>query len=143
MSRLEATSLHPKDETRQRALEKEIQDLLHKVATQAVAADLLGFFSHLFPVKKASGGWCPVNDLSALNCFIAKTAFRMETARTVLSAIREGNFMLSLDLKDAYFPILVHPSSRKILRFMWGEVDFKFHPLCFGLSTAPQVFTRI
>ena len=51
--------------------------------------------------------------------------------------------MVSLDLKDAYLQVPIHPDSRKYLRFVaFGQV-YQFKALCFGLSTAPQVFTRV
>ena len=87
-----------------------------------------GFYSRLFLVEKATGGWRPVIDLSHLNDFVQLTSFKMETVASVLLSVREGDFLASLDLKDAYFQIPIHGSSRK---------------LCFGLSTAPQVFTRV
>lgn len=49
--------------------------------------------------------------------------------------------MISLDVQDAYFHILVHPDSRKYLRFVFEDQIFQFRALCFGLLTAPQVFT--
>ena len=51
--------------------------------------------------------------------------------------------MVSLDLKDAYLQVPMHPDSRKFLRFMVGGKVYQFKVLCFGLSTAPQVFTRV
>ena len=50
---------------------------------------------------------------------------------------------MSLDLKDAYLQVPMHPESRKFLRFMVGGKVYQFKVLCFGLSTAPQVFTRV
>ena len=51
--------------------------------------------------------------------------------------------MVSIDLKDAYLQVLMHPESKKYLWFMaFGKV-YQFKVLCFGLSTAPQVFTRV
>ena len=45
--------------------------------------------------------------------------------------------------KDAYLQVPMHPESRKFLRFMaFGKV-YQFKVLCFGLSTAPQVFMRV
>ena len=72
-----------------------------------------GFYSRLFLVEKASGGWRPVIDLSHLNEFVQLTPFKMET----VASVREGDFLDSLDLKDAYFQIPIHRSSRKLLRF--------------------------
>ena len=51
--------------------------------------------------------------------------------------------MVSLDLKDAYLQVPMHPDPRKFLRFMVGGKVYQFKVLCFGLSTAPQVFTRV
>ena len=58
---------------------------------------------------------------------------------------QRGGFSIlaSLDLKDAYFQIPIHGSSRKLLRFMSEGTVYQFKALCFGLSTAPQVFTRV
>ena len=71
------------------------------------------------------------------------TPFKMETVASVLLSVREGDFLASLDLKDAYFQIPIHGSSRKLLRFMSEGTVYQFKALCFGLSTAPQVFTRV
>ena len=51
--------------------------------------------------------------------------------------------MVSIDLKDAYLQIPMHPVSRKYLRFIAGGKTWQFRVLCFGLTTAPQVFTRV
>ena len=109
-----------------------------------IVSDLdLGFYSRLFLVEKSSGGWRPVIDLLPLNEFIHQTPFRMETPNSVLLAVRKNNFLVSINLKDAYFQIPVHPSSRKLLRFISNDTVYRFKSLCFGLSTAPQVFTRV
>ena len=102
-----------------------------------------GFYSRLFLVEKATGGWRPVIDLSHLNDFVQLTLSKMETVASVLLSVREGDFLASLDLKDAYFQIPIHGSSRKLLRFMSEGTVYQFKALCFGLSTAPQVFTKV
>ena len=89
------------------------------------------------------GDWRPLIDLSHLNDFVQLTPFKMETVASVLLSVREGDFLASLDLKDAYFQIPIHGSSRKLLRFMSEGTVYQFKALCFGLSTAPQVFTRV
>ena len=68
---------------------------------------------------------------------------KMETVASVLLSVREGDFLASLDLKDAYYQIPIHRSSRKLLRFMSEGTVYQFQALCFRLSTAPQVFTRV
>ena len=51
--------------------------------------------------------------------------------------------MVSVDLKDAYFQIPVHPGSRKYLQFIWRDQVYQFKALCFRLALAPQIFTRV
>ena len=122
---------------------QEIEKMLAKGALEIVPDPGPGFYSRLFLVEKATGGWRPVIDLSTLNTFIRQTPFKMETVASVLNAVQENDLLASLDLKDAYFQVPVHPSSRKFLRFVSQGTVYQFRVLCFGLSTAPQVFTRV
>ena len=70
---------------------------------------------------------------------VSKTKFSMETAQTV----REAIGLASLDMREAYLYILIHPQSRRYLRFTFKGQVFQFKAMCFGLSTAPPVFTRL
>ena len=128
---------------RAQALRQEVEAMLAKGALEIARDPGPGFYSRLFLVEKATGGWRPVIDLSHLNNFVQLTSFKMETVALVLLSVREGDFLASLDLKDAYFQIPIHGSSRKLLRFMSEGTVYQFKALCFGLSTAPQVFTRV
>ena len=51
--------------------------------------------------------------------------------------------MVSLDLQDTYLQVPVHPASRRYLRFCVGDAVYQFRALCFGLSSALQMFTRV
>ena len=127
---------------RGKALEKEFLDLLHKRAIEQ-APQTPGFYSRLFVVQKDSGAWRPIIELSTLNTFIVSQHFHMETPQSVLRSILQGDWMISLDLQDAYLQVPIHPESRRYLRFTMGGVPYQFRVLCFGLMTAPQVFTRL
>ena len=128
---------------RAHSLLMEIDTMMTKGVLEVVSDPDPGFYSRLFLVEKASGGWRPVIDLSPLNEFVQQTLFRMETPNSVLLTVRKNDFLASIDLKDAYFQIPVHPSSRKLLRFVSNDTVYQFKALCFRLSTAPQVFTRV
>ena len=128
---------------RAQALRQEVEAMLAKGTLEIARDPGPGFYSRLFLVEKATGGWRPVIDLSHLNDFVKLTSFKMETVASVLLSVREGDFLASLNLKDAYFQIPIHGSSRKLLRFMSEGTVYQFKALCFGLSTAPQVFTRV
>ena len=53
--------------------------MLEKDALEVVENPSPGFYSRIFLVEKASGGWRPVIDLSPLNAFVQQTKFKMET----------------------------------------------------------------
>ena len=131
------------DSERALALLGEIKTMMTKGALEIIPDPDHGFYSRLFLVEKSSGGWRPIIDLSPLNEFVRQTPFRMEVPASVLLAVRKDYFLASIDLKDAYFQIPVHPFSRKLLCFLSNGTVYQFKALCFGLSTAPQVFTRV
>ena len=124
------------------ALSAAVADLQSKSAIEPASSEP-GFYSRLFVTPKVTGGWRPVIDLSRLSRFVQLSPFRMETAQSVLKSLRPGDWMVSLDLQDAYLQVPVHPDSRRYLRFCIGPLTFQFRALCFGLSSAPQVFTRV
>ena len=128
---------------RGKTLEKEVQSLVEKGAVELAPLPSPGFYSRVFVVMKASGLWRPVIDLSTLNLRVCKTLFKMETLQSVLLSVRSGDWMVSINLKDAYLQVPIHPDSRKYLRFVASNQVFQFKALCFGLSTAPQIFTRV
>ena len=119
------------------ALTQELQHLLQKGAVES-APQSPGFYSRLFLVQKASGSWRPIVDLSTLNGYVTSSHFHMETPQSVLCSIRPGDWMVSLDLQ-----VPVHRDSRRYLRFVIQGRAYQFRVLCFGLTTAPQVFTTI
>ena len=131
------------DSIRGKALEGEVRSLLEKGAIELATLPSPGYYSWLFVVMKASGSWRLVIDLSPLNLRIQKTSFKMETLQSVLLSIWPGDWMVSLDLKDAYLQAPMHPESRKFLRFVACGKVYQFKVLCFGLSMASQVFTRV
>ena len=129
-----------------KALAVEIEGMVSKGVIEEVPLPLnSGYYARIFVVPKGDQGeeWRPVIDLSSLNTYLLLTPFKMETSRSVLQSIRRDDFMISLDLKEAYFQVPVHPHSSRYLRFVWEGVNYQFRALCFGLATAPQVFTRV
>ena len=53
------------------------------------------------------------------------------------------DFLIKIDLKDAYFGIPLNKSSRKYIRFQWERNLYEFLCLCFGLGSAPMIFTKL
>ena len=61
----------------------------------------------------------------------------MELVHAIRAALVQGSLVYSLDLKDVYFHIPIHPMSRKFLRFIVKDKVFQFQALAFCLSLAP------
>ena len=94
-------------------------------------------------MPKKSGQYRPVLDLSTLNGYIRQIHFQMETPDKIRLSINPGDWATSLDLRDAYFHLLMHPSCHKFLRFVWRDVVYQFVALPFGLSLAPFIFSKV
>ncbi|KAK3893097.1 hypothetical protein Pcinc_003090 [Petrolisthes cinctipes] len=102
------------------------------------------FLSRLFTVpKKDQGKTRLVMDLSKLNKFVKTLHFRMVSVAQVRTVLRKGDWLASLDLKDAYWHVPIHPRFRRFLAFQVGTETFQFTRLPFGLSLAPRVFTKL
>ena len=103
----------------------------------------LGFFNRLFLVPKPNNKWRPILDLSKLNLFLKVEKFKMETPETIRTSLQQGEWVTSVDFKDAYFHIPIQEQSKKYLRFHIQGRTYQFKALPFGLSTAPMEFTVI
>ena len=127
----------PADPEMIRLLQEEIESMLEKHAIEPVSSHHLkrGYYSRLFLVQKKSGGL--VIDLSRLNWYILTPHFKMKTIDSVCLALRKNDWAISVDLKDAYFHILIHRKSRRHLRFHFFGRIYQFRALVFGLSPAP------
>ena len=85
-----------------RMISDEISKLEQLSAIQSVSDQ---FVSQIFLVPKMDGSQCPVVNLKPLIHWIAKYKFNMESARTMKDPIRKNDWMVSIDLKDAYLSV--------------------------------------
>ncbi|KAM4027625.1 uncharacterized protein ACNLHF_023307 isoform 1-T1 [Anomaloglossus baeobatrachus] len=67
----------------------------------------------------------------------------MESLRSVIASMTQGDFLASIDIRDAYLHVPIAVSHQRWLRFAIGEEHFQFVALPFGLATAPRVFTKV
>ena len=82
---------------------EQISLMLQKNAISEISPDTPGFYSNIFLVCKASGGWCPVIDLKQLNHHIDAPHFCMHTISSVLSTVERGDYAFKIDQQDAHF----------------------------------------
>ena len=129
---------------RQSLLLEALAQLTNKNAVEPVTNQTsLGFYNRLFLVPKPNNRWRPILDLSTLNIFLNTESFKMETPETIRSSLQVGEWVTSIDFKDAYFHIPIHSQSRKYMRFHIQGQSYQFKALPFGLSTAPMEFTVV
>jgi len=120
-----------------------MKELLTKGAITEVMGSTLGWYSLVFLVPKKSGAFRPVFDLSSLNDHLVIPKFHMESALTIMRCLRKGDWAVSIDIKDAYLHVPIHPQYQKYLHLAFQGKVYKFTVLPFGVATAPYVFTRI
>ncbi|CAB0041784.1 unnamed protein product [Trichogramma brassicae] len=94
------------------------------------------FISTFFTVPKPDGSHRFILNLIKFNEFVPIYHFKMEDLRTVINILEKGDYMCSIDLKDAYFLIPVCKESQKYLKFVWNDNVYQFLVLPFGLCTA-------
>ncbi len=125
-------------------LQQELSSLLQKGAIEEIPQSEVerGFFSHYFLVPKRDGGLRPILDLWRLIFFLYKGKFKMLMMKTIMSQVQEGDWFVTIDLKDAYFHIQVVQRHRRFLRFAFGGKAYQYKVLPFGLALAPRTFKK-
>ena len=86
-------------------------------------------------------------DLRHVNWFIDKMKFKCEGVKEALNYCIPEGYMFKFDLKSGYHHVDLHQDHQTYLGLSWifeGEKKyFQFTSLAFGISTAPQVFTKL
>ncbi len=98
-----------------------------------------GFYSRYSLIPKKDGGFRPILDLSPLNRALMRQLFRMLTLKQILVQIRPEDWLLSVNLRNAYFHIQIAPRHRPFLRFAFEGMAYQYTLLPFGLSVAPAL----
>ena len=105
-------------------IESEIKKLISKGAVTEVSPCDDEFISTVFLVPKKTGDFRPVINLKPLNQFVEKIHFKMDNIHMALNCISPGDFIVSIDLKDAYFGVPIFQPHRKYLRFLWNLLAY-------------------
>ncbi|KAM9943654.1 hypothetical protein ACTFIT_001943 [Dictyostelium discoideum] len=126
---------------------KEVQDLLLDDAIEQLLPNRFSkrvFYSNVFTVPKSGTNLHPpVLDLKRLNTYINNQSFKMEGIKNLPSMVKQGYYMVKLDIKKAYLHVLVDPQYRDLFRFVWKGSHYRWKTMPFGLSTAPRIFTML
>ena len=67
----------------------------------------------------------------------------MDTVWSAIRMLRPGCYMASIDLKNAYYSVLVHPDHQKYLKFYWKGKLYQYTCFPNGLAFCPKKFTKL
>ena len=122
---------------------KEIASMLEKGAIHVVQEEKGQFLSNIFLREKKDASFRPIINLKKLNSHIPYEKFKMETLNNVKDLLKQNDYLVKIDLKDAYFSIPLGQKSRKYVRFQWEGTTYEFLCMTFGLGPAPKIFTKL
>ena len=102
------------------------------------------FISNIFlRPKKEPGAFRVILNLRVLNKFVRYEHFKMDGLDKAIKMMRDNCFMASMDLKDAYFSVAIHPDHQKYFKFQWKGELYRFLCMPQGLASAPRVFSKL
>jgi len=126
-----------------KAVDQEIVKLKSKGVIEPTSNEGQQYISNIFTRPKKDGGYRMILDLSQFNEYVEKKHFKMETFANALTLISPGDYMASVDLKDAYYTVPISEKDSKFLKFVWKDQMYKYVALPNGLSAGPRLFTKI
>ena len=124
-------------------VDREIKSLLDRGVIVLCNHEPGEFISPIFTVLKKDGNVRLILNLKRLNAFIENSHFKMDTIHTILRLVTPNCWMASLDLKDAYYSVRIHPDFQKYLKFTYHGLLYQYTVFPNGLSTCPRKFTKM
>lgn len=82
-------------------------------------------------------------DLSEFNKCVRKVSFRMEGIDTIKKMLKEDDYMVSIDLSNAFFTIPLHAKSKPFTTFEFNGQRYCYNVLPFGLTCSPRIFSKM
>lgn len=125
------------------SISREISALLAKRVISISSHEEGEYFSNLFTVPKPDGTLRTILNLKKLNITCDTSHFKMESISNVIKMVQRDSYMASVDLKDAFYSIPIHPDHQKFLKFSWFGTIYKFICMPNGYNDAMRVFTKV
>jgi len=122
-------------------ISQEIEKLLQ--TGTIIETDRVTNISPLGAVPKKNGKLRMILDLRRVNNYISTPRFAMEDIRKVRPLLQTGDWMTSIDLKDGFHHIPVHPRDQQHLGMCWKGKIYTWTHLPFGLSASPYIFCKV
>ena len=92
---------------------------------------------------KKSGSLRICADLRRLNQVIRREPIQMPTLDELCAKVSGSKLFSVLDCKNSYWQVPIAKESQHLLTFSTPLGRFRYKRLCFGLSSAPEVYQRV
>ncbi|XP_058445471.1 uncharacterized protein K02A2.6-like [Malaya genurostris] len=123
---------------------RKLNELLSSGIIELVTEDMdRSFCSSLLVVPKGRDDIRLVVDLRGPNKYIHRTPFSMPTFEEILRDLHGAKWFSTIDLKSAFFHVVLDESCRHLTNFFSGEAMYRCCRLPFGLCNAPDIFQEI
>ncbi|GMH38142.1 hypothetical protein BSKO_06026 [Bryopsis sp. KO-2023] len=99
--------------------------------------------SFLVPKKNEFGnrtGQRLIIDLRPLNAQVLPYPVHYEDLRSLPHMLRQNDFLIKFDLKDAFFHVGIHPDHKKFFQFEVDGERFQCEVLPFGFRGSPKIY---
>ena len=67
----------------------------------------------------------------------------MESIKNVINMLKPGMLLVSIDIKDAFYSVLIFPGHRKYLQFIWKGKIYQFLAMPNGCIDAMPIFNKL
>lgn len=95
----------------------------------------------VFIVSKPKGRIQHRLNFKALNVFSPNVC--MESTRSIIASHHQGDFLVSVDIKNVYLHVPILPAHHCYLHFTLGDLIYQFVALLLSLCSAPKVLTLV
>ena len=126
-----------------KVIDEEVERLLEKQVISACGEKTGDYFSSLFTREKKNGSYRTILNLKYLNEECKTHHFKMESLKQAIHMIRPGAYLASIDIKDAFYSVPIHPSHKKYLKFMWKAKPYQFEAMPNGYLDAMRIFAKL
>ena len=99
-------------------MDQEIHTLLQKGVIEETYHSFGEFVSNVFLRPKKDGQFRMILNLRNLNSHVEYNKFKMDILQSILKLVTHSSYMATIDLKDAYYSVLVAQEHRQYLRFV-------------------------
>lgn len=101
-----------------------------------------GYLSPIFLRAKPDGSHRLIVNLKSLNNFVYTQKFRLISFNKISQIIENGDFLIKIDISNAYYHIPMRMSHERFLSICYRNKIYNIKCLPFGLSSAPSIFAK-